>query len=383
MAYDFSSTSSDGRVLYFNILSKNECEVSRMYYTERNSSYVSGNLVLPSSVTDAEGKTYTVVGIGNSAFVHCRSLTAVTVPSTVSYIGNAAFQNCRNLNTVNLPEAVTTIGDEAFENCSSLLELTLPRNVKSIGMEAFEDCEALKTLNVNSVIPPLVNASTFPLDDNEKVPFVLYVPMGTYSSYHSATYWNAFSEIREMGGNNYQNGYAGAPNGQNNGYPQQGNTYQQQGGNQQGNAYVQNGGYQQNGAYPQNNGYAQNSGYPQQNNTYPQQGNAYVQNGGYQQNSAYPQNNGYTQNSGYPQNNAYPQQGNAYPQNNSYQQTGNNAQNNAANGNASDDELDVLQRQVIELQQQNAQFRDAIYRALFSNNIDECKRILHEAMSNK
>jgi len=335
VAYDFQATMSDGRVLYFNVLSNNECEVSRMYYTERNSTYVSGNLVIPTQVTDAEGTRYTVVGIGKSAFVHCRNLSSVTVPATVTYIGNAAFQRCRSLTTVNLPEAIKSIGDQAFNECNSLTELTLPRNVKSIGIEAFEGCDALKTLYVYSAEPPTASSSAFPLNDSGKVPFTLYVPYGSFSSYRNANYWSAFSDIREIGGNGQQ-GY-----GQQN-YNQQ--SYNQQGNNQQG--YGQQGNGQQN--YNQQ-GYNQ-QGYNQQG--YNQQN--YVQQG--QQN--YP-SQGYNQQ-------GYAQQGSNYDSYDDYNY---------------DDRINDLQRQVIELQQQNARFKDAIYKALVSSNYDECRRILHEAIS--
>ena len=350
MAYDFQAKMSDGRVLYFNVLSNNECEVSRMYYTERNASYVSGSLVIPTQVTDAEGARYTVVGIGKSAFVHCRSLSSVTVPATVTYIGNAAFQKCRNLTTVNLPDAIKTIGDEAFEECSSLTELTLPRSVVSIGIEAFEDCEALKTLYVNSVTPPTVASSAFPLNDSGKVPFTLYVPFGSYASYRNANYWSAFSDIREIGGNGQQ-GYVQQDYNQQ-GYNQQG--YNQQGYNQQN--YVPQGNNQQ--SYNQQ-GYNQQNYVPQGNNQqgYNQQGynqQNYVQQG--QQN--YP-SQGYVQQ-------GYAQQGGNYDTYDNY---------------SVDDQISDLQRQVIELQQQNARFKDAIYKALVSSNFDECRRILHGAIS--
>ena len=44
-------------------------------------------------------------------------------------------------------------------------------------------------------------------------------------------------------------------------------------------------------------------------------------------------------------------------------------------------EINDLQRQIIELQQQNARLKDAIYKALFSSNLDECHRLLKEAVS--
>ena len=288
MAYDFQAKMDDGRVLYFNVLSNNECEVSRMYYTERNASYVSGSLVLPSQVTDAEGTRYTVVGIGKSAFVHCRSLTSITVPATVTYIGNAAFQKCRSLTSINLPDGITTIGDEAFEECTALTELSLPRALKSIGMEAFEDCDALKVLYVNSPAPPAVVSSTFPLDDNGKVPFTLYVPYGTFSTYRNSSIWNAFSDMRETVSNQQSTAAASRSTA--------------------GNAYTSNS--SDNGAY-----------------TSP--GSNYVTNDYY--------------NSG--------------------------------------DEVNDLQRQIIDLQQQNARLKDAIYKALFSSNLDECRRVLREVVS--
>ncbi len=346
MAYDFSAKMPDGRVLYFNVLSNNECEVSRMYYTERNASYVSGSLVIPSQVTDAEGRRYTVVGIGKSAFVHCRSLSSVTVPATVTYIGNAAFQKCRSLTTVKLPDAIKTIGDEAFEDCVSLTELSLPPSVISIGMEAFEECSAMKSLYVNSIVPPTVAASTFPLNDSNKVPFTLFVPYGTTMAYRNAGYWSAFGEIREAGGNGQQN------------YGQQGNIQQNYG--QQN--YGQQGNIQQN--YGQQN-YGQ-QGYGQQN--YGQQGNI-------QQN--------YNQ-QGYNQQ-GYNQQGTAartlMPNNNAYTSPeGSYVPNDYRD---EEDEVSDLQRQVIDLQQQNARLKDAIYQALLSSNIDECTRVLREAISKR
>ena len=83
MAYDFQATMSDGRVLYFNVLSKNECEVSRMYYTERNASYVSGSLVIPTQVTDA------CYGIGK---IHSGQATALLEGSIVD-VGHGGWHS--------------------------------------------------------------------------------------------------------------------------------------------------------------------------------------------------------------------------------------------------------------------------------------------------
>ena len=42
-----------------------------------------------------------VVGIGNGAFVHCISLTSITIGSSVTRIGDWAFYNCSSLTQVN------------------------------------------------------------------------------------------------------------------------------------------------------------------------------------------------------------------------------------------------------------------------------------------
>ncbi|MCI6962976.1 MAG: hypothetical protein MR734_04510, partial [Bacteroidales bacterium] len=61
MAYDFSYT-HQGTTLYYNITSDNTVEVT--YYDRYyNYDYVSGDVVIPSSVTN-NGTTYSVTSIG-------------------------------------------------------------------------------------------------------------------------------------------------------------------------------------------------------------------------------------------------------------------------------------------------------------------------------
>src|SRR5574344_2884049 len=78
MAYDFSYT-YQGKTLYYNITSDNTVCVT--YYSSdnnfQNNNYVSGDVVIPSSVTN-NGTTYSVTSIGDYAFQDCISLTSVT-----------------------------------------------------------------------------------------------------------------------------------------------------------------------------------------------------------------------------------------------------------------------------------------------------------------
>lgn len=80
------------------------------------------------------------VGISNYAFYKCRTLTSITVPSSVKHIGRAAFYQCVALRSVSLPEALEVIEDYTFYHCDQLKGFTLPPMLKSIGRSAFYKC---------------------------------------------------------------------------------------------------------------------------------------------------------------------------------------------------------------------------------------------------
>ena len=100
------------------------------------------SVTIPSSVTS----------IGESAFSGCRSLTSVTIPSSVTSIGEAAFLDCSGLTSVTLPSSVTSIGWSAFRGCSGLTSVTLPSSVTSIGGSAFEGCSGLTSITLPSSV---------------------------------------------------------------------------------------------------------------------------------------------------------------------------------------------------------------------------------------
>ena len=89
MAYDFSYT-YQGKTLYYNITSDNTVEVTCYSNFINYNNYVSGDVVIPSSVTN-NGTTYSVTSIGDDAFYYCSGLTSVTIPNSVTSIGNYAF----------------------------------------------------------------------------------------------------------------------------------------------------------------------------------------------------------------------------------------------------------------------------------------------------
>ena len=64
MAYDFSYTHHE-KTLYYNITSGNTAEVTYYADDDLGINYVSGNLVIPSTIT-RNGTTYSVTSIGES-----------------------------------------------------------------------------------------------------------------------------------------------------------------------------------------------------------------------------------------------------------------------------------------------------------------------------
>lgn len=132
-----------------------------------------GDIVIPESVTYS-GTTYTVIGIGQSAFVNCAGMNSISLPNTLTYIRK-----------------------EAFNVCMGLSELTIPKNVTSIGYDILSHTYVNK-VTVEGTTPATCDYNAFQYVQNNNN-CVLYVPSGTKSKYQSAAEWKKFTSIIEMG----------------------------------------------------------------------------------------------------------------------------------------------------------------------------------------
>ena len=132
-----------GSQLYFNIVDSTQ----HMVYVAKSATNRTGSLTIPSSVTYGE-TTYSVVGIANSAFANCSTLTSVVLPASITSIGDSAFQRCVTLTSINIPPAVTEIGRLTFLRCFQLSSITIPNGVTRIGESAFSKCYALTNINI-------------------------------------------------------------------------------------------------------------------------------------------------------------------------------------------------------------------------------------------
>ena len=128
--------------LEYEVIADGEVEVS-----DTTSAYISGDLVIPSSVSDGT-EQYSVTSIGVNAFWNCYGLTSVTIPDSVTSIGNYAFTDCSGLTSVTIPNSVTSIENSTFSGCSGLTSVNIGNSVTSIWDNAFYYCTNLTSVTI-------------------------------------------------------------------------------------------------------------------------------------------------------------------------------------------------------------------------------------------
>ena len=129
------------------------------------------------------------------AFYNCNYLTSVTIPNSVTSIRESAFSGCIGLTSMTIPSSVTSIGSSAFYNCKGLTSITIPNFVTSIGSGAFNGCTNLTSVTVEIDIPLTIDSYAF----SNRANAILYVPMGSKTTYQESDYWKEFKEIVELG----------------------------------------------------------------------------------------------------------------------------------------------------------------------------------------
>ena len=124
------------------------------------------DVVIHSPVT-LNGKVYSVVSIGDSAFIGCTALKSVRFEAPIKSIGSHAFAYCTALKSVQFEAPIESIGDGAFLECTELDEVELPASIRSIGTAAFLGCAKWETVKLgNSVVS--IGENAFALCKNLK-----------------------------------------------------------------------------------------------------------------------------------------------------------------------------------------------------------------------
>lgn len=131
--------------LFYNITDETAKTVEVLH--RRNGFEYKGVIHIPSTVSYKDS-TYTVTGIGESAFFRSLGITAISIPNTVTKIGKSAFNACFNLKEIFIPNSVTHIGEEAFNCCWNIPEITIPDSLIEIGDKAFLSCSMLTEIKI-------------------------------------------------------------------------------------------------------------------------------------------------------------------------------------------------------------------------------------------
>lgn len=155
-----------------------------------------------------DGIYYTVTRGNNVSVTYrdspnfCSYYGEVNVPETVSYhgvtytvtgIGESAFRECSTADRdlfVTLPNTVTTIGTYGFY-MSNLTYIELGTGLRSIGGLAFVGTEnTLYIINCHAMNTPSVQLNTFSQEHFDNT--YLWIPRMAYGRYTSANYWKNF-----------------------------------------------------------------------------------------------------------------------------------------------------------------------------------------------
>lgn len=101
---------------------------------------------IPATVTDLNGKTFTVVAISSKAFYDCANLRELTIGPNVKTIGSNAFYGCNKLESLIVPEGVEVIEEMAFANCLELRSIELPSTLRALTKNSFNNNASRNTL---------------------------------------------------------------------------------------------------------------------------------------------------------------------------------------------------------------------------------------------
>jgi hypothetical protein len=80
------------------------------------------------------------------------SLDTIILHDTVTKIAKGAFLDCDRLRMVLLPDTLTDVESFAFFNCSQLHFMPLPASLKTVGDYAFSGCKALLSVSFSATV---------------------------------------------------------------------------------------------------------------------------------------------------------------------------------------------------------------------------------------
>ena len=97
------------------------------------------NKNLTSANIPSEYNGLPVTEVASNAFMSCKFLKSIYIPSTVKRINSNAFNGCKELVRVYGASKVETINSNAFYNCINLKYFCIPKSIKTLGGTVFKN----------------------------------------------------------------------------------------------------------------------------------------------------------------------------------------------------------------------------------------------------
>ncbi|MCM1518802.1 MAG: leucine-rich repeat domain-containing protein [Pseudoflavonifractor sp.] len=145
--YDFCKDGVYYRIIDIADKDNPSCAVTPGNDVDGNWGIYEGNIVIPTTV-DYNGRSISVVGIDEMAFMNSRNLVSVTVEAPVEVIPAYAFCNDESLERVTIPATVKALDGRCFQDCPSLREICLPPQLERLEAYAFYGCTGLTGIDI-------------------------------------------------------------------------------------------------------------------------------------------------------------------------------------------------------------------------------------------
>lgn len=126
------------------------------------------------------------------AFYECASIPSIQLSAALNKLGLKVFWGCRSLQRIEIDpknEELLFIPEGAFFNCESLQKIDIPTLVKSIDKSAFVGCRSLNTINMRTIIPPMLADKAF---DDFIHPLSVVVHERSLKLYTRSSNWKKF-----------------------------------------------------------------------------------------------------------------------------------------------------------------------------------------------
>ena len=123
----------------------------------------------------------------------------------VWYEDGSSWDPCYTRDDYNIPETVTHdgttytvtgIGSTAFYGCTAVTHVSLPKTLTRIDSQAFTGCTSLNSVYCHAMTPPALNSSAFDATAYSNV--LVYVPASVTSAYASADNWSSFQNLTNL-----------------------------------------------------------------------------------------------------------------------------------------------------------------------------------------